>query len=42
LTFADVADTDVDLENLTVTTTGTFAGTYGSLVLNADAATPTR
>jgi VCBS repeat-containing protein len=36
LTFADVADTDVDLENLTVTTTGTFAGTYGSLVLNAD------
>jgi VCBS repeat-containing protein len=36
LIFADVADTDVDVENLTVTTTGTFIGTYGTLVLNTD------
>lgn len=35
-TFADVADTDVDVEPLTVTTTGTFNGLYGVLTLNAD------
>lgn len=35
-TFADVADTDVDVEPLTVSTTGTFNGTYGVLTLNAD------
>ncbi len=35
-TFADVADTDVDGDTLTVSTTGTFAGTYGTLTLNAD------
>jgi VCBS repeat-containing protein len=35
-TFGDVADTDVDVEALTVTTTGTFNGNYGTLVLNSD------
>ena len=35
-TFADVADTDVDVEPLTVTTTGTFSGLYGTLVLNSN------
>ncbi|MBI4207158.1 MAG: retention module-containing protein [Betaproteobacteria bacterium] len=34
--FADVADSDVDVEALTVTTTGAFTGTYGTLALNAD------
>ena len=34
--FADAADTDADVEPLTVTTTGTFEGTYGRLVLAAD------
>ncbi len=33
---ADVADTDVDIEPLTVSTTGTFNGTYGVLTLNSD------
>ena len=33
---ADAADTDADVEPLTVTTTGTFEGTYGRLVLAAD------
>lgn len=33
--FADVADTDVDIENLTVTA-GMFEGEYGTLVLNSD------
>lgn len=32
----DVADTDVDGEDLSVTTPGTFNGTYGVLTLNAD------
>jgi large repetitive protein len=32
----DVADTDVDIEPLTVTTTGSFNGSYGILTLNAD------
>lgn len=36
--FADVADNDPDLEALTVTTTGTFVGLYGTLVLGADGA----
>ncbi len=36
LTRGDVADTDVDVETLTVTTVGSFVGTYGTLVLNAD------
>jgi VCBS repeat-containing protein len=35
-TFADVADTDVDVEPLTVTTTGSIPGTYGTLVLNSN------
>ena len=34
--FADAADTDADGQALTVTTTGTFEGTYGRLVLAAD------
>ena len=34
--FADAADTDVDGETLSVTTVGTFNGTYGILTLNAD------
>jgi VCBS repeat-containing protein len=34
--FGDAADTDDDGDALTVTTTGTFVGTYGTLVLNAD------
>lgn len=34
--FADVADTDPDLEALTVTTAGTFPGLYGTLVIGAD------
>ncbi|MDJ0642092.1 MAG: DUF5801 repeats-in-toxin domain-containing protein [Erythrobacter sp.] len=32
----DVADIDVDVEPLTVTTVGTFVGTYGTLTLNSD------
>nr|WP_298929934.1 DUF5801 repeats-in-toxin domain-containing protein [uncultured Erythrobacter sp.] len=32
----DVVDTDVDGDTLTVTTTGTFNGTYGVLTLNSD------
>ena len=32
----DVADTDVDVEALSVTTTGSFNGTYGILTLNAN------
>ncbi len=32
----DVADVDVDIEPLTVTTVGTFNGTYGVLTLNSD------
>ncbi len=32
----DVADTDVDLEPLTVTTTGAMLGLYGTLTLNGD------
>ncbi len=32
----DVADTDVDIEPLTVTTVGSFSGTYGVLTLNSD------
>jgi VCBS repeat-containing protein len=35
-TYGDVADTDVDIEKLTVTTTGVFTGSYGILVLNSD------
>ncbi len=35
-TFGDNADTDVDGDTLTVTTTGTFTGQYGTLFLNAD------
>ncbi|QUL37989.1 DUF5801 repeats-in-toxin domain-containing protein [Erythrobacter sp. JK5] len=35
-TFSDVADVDVDVEPLTVSTVGTFAGLYGELTLNAD------
>ncbi|WP_435417884.1 DUF5801 repeats-in-toxin domain-containing protein [Parerythrobacter aurantius] len=35
-TFADVADTDVDVEPLSVTTVGTFNGTYGILTLNSN------
>jgi VCBS repeat-containing protein len=35
-TFADVADTDVDGETLTVAAPGSFNGSYGTLVLNAD------
>ena len=34
--FADVADTDVDGDTLSVTTTGTFNGAYGVLTLNSD------
>src|SRR4030095_3424342 len=34
--FADVQDTDADGDTPHVTTTGTFNGTYGTLVLNAD------
>src|SRR6185503_18402505 len=34
--FDHAADTDADVEPLTVTTTGTFEGTYGRLVLAAD------
>ncbi|HEY9269056.1 MAG TPA: retention module-containing protein [Methylotenera sp.] len=37
-TFGDVADTDVDVEDLTVTTTGSFNGTYGILSLGSDGA----
>src|SRR5205085_165675 len=36
LSFSDQADTDVDVEALTVTTTGNRGGTYGTLTLNAD------
>ena len=36
LTFADHRDTDVDVEPLTVTTTGVFVGDYGTLTLNAN------
>jgi large repetitive protein len=36
LNFADAADTDADGDSLTVTTTGAFSGTYGTLVLNSD------
>jgi large repetitive protein len=36
--FADVADTDPDLEPLTVTSAGTFVGLYGTLVIAADGA----
>jgi large repetitive protein len=32
----DIADTDVDIETLTVTTTGVLNGAYGKLTLNAD------
>ena len=32
----DVADTDVDVEPLTVTNAGVIAGTYGTLTLNAN------
>ena len=32
----DVADTDVDVEPLTVTATSSLNGTYGTLTLNAD------
>ncbi|MHA6334654.1 T1SS-143 repeat domain-containing protein [Qipengyuania sp. CAU 1752] len=35
-TFGDVADTDVDVEPLSVTTTGAFNGDYGILTLNSD------
>ncbi len=35
-TFADAQDTDADGDIPHVTTTGTFQGSYGSLVLNAD------
>jgi VCBS repeat-containing protein len=34
--FADVADNDPDLEALTVTSAGTYAGLYGTLVIAAD------
>ncbi|QLI81006.1 retention module-containing protein [Chitinibacter fontanus] len=34
--FSDKADTDLDGDTLTVTTVGTFVGTYGTLVLNSD------
>lgn len=34
--FADAADTDPDLEVLTVTTTGTYPGLYGTLVIASD------
>ena len=34
--FADVADTDPDVETLSVANPGTYNGTYGVLTLNAD------
>lgn len=34
--FADVADNDPDLEPITVTSAGTYAGIYGTLVIAAD------
>lgn len=34
--FADAADTDPDLEVLTVTTAGTYPGLYGTLMIAAD------
>jgi large repetitive protein len=36
--FADVADSDPDLEPITVTSAGTIAGLYGTLVIAADGA----
>lgn len=36
--FADVADTDPDLELITVTSPGTYAGLYGTLVISANGA----
>lgn len=36
--FADVADTDPDLETLSVTTAGTYVGLYGTLVIAANGA----
>ncbi len=38
LAFADVADTDVDVEALSVTTVGTFNGNYGTLTIGSDGA----
>ena len=35
-TFADRADNDPDLETITVTSAGTYAGQYGTLVIAAD------
>lgn len=36
--FADVADTDPDLEALTVSTAGTYVGVYGTLVIGGNGA----
>ena len=36
--FADVADTDPDLEALTVSTAGTYVGIYGTLVIGGNGA----